>query len=86
MCLHAPLYAPLCASLNPPQTPTPSQGGTSDSNGRVNRNLSVIAISLPDISPNLSIRKHLIDNIGMHPKQWRMHSKQWLQLGALNSG
>jgi len=42
MCLHTPpyasirLYVPLRASLNPPQkTPTPSQGGTSDSNGRV---------------------------------------------------
>jgi len=34
MCLHAPLYAPLCASLTHP-TPNPSQGGTSDSNGRV---------------------------------------------------
>ena len=29
------LHAPLCASLNPHQPPTPSQGGTSDSNGRV---------------------------------------------------
>ena len=40
--LHVPpcasmcLYVPLCASLNLPQNPpTPSQGGTSDSNGRV---------------------------------------------------